>query len=269
MSRETDLGSFDAQHTYSEAAAAYEEASARYWQFLSPKTVALVGPQSGESVLDVACGTGPSALPAADAVGPTGRVVAVDYADGMLAIGRKKAVDAGYSNVEFVKADLMALDYGATFDAVICVLGIFFFEDMVAAASRMWSFLRPGGRLGIATLGPDVFAPFSDQFAEAVKRVQPELEIILPWRRTEDPQVLQSTLEHAGCEKVSVQSESLELPIEPDYWWTVVMGSGFRHTAEQLGPNAARVRAENEAWARSNGVDAIRVTANYAVATKR
>jgi ubiquinone/menaquinone biosynthesis C-methylase UbiE len=264
-----DLGSFDAQHTYSSAAVAYEDASARYWQFLSPKTVELVSLRPGDAVLDVACGTGPAIFPAAEAVGPTGRVVGVDYADGMLAIARKKAEDAGYENIEFVKDDVMALDYDSSFDAVICVLGIFFIEDMVAAASKMWSFLRPGGHLGIATLGAGVFEPFSTRFAEAVKRERPEIEIVLPWRRTEDPEVLRSTLEQGGVEGVRVISESTEIPIEPEYWWNVVMGSGFRHTAEQLGEAAEGVRADNEEWAGTNGIDRIRVTANYAVATKQ
>jgi ubiquinone/menaquinone biosynthesis C-methylase UbiE len=263
-----DLGSFDAQHTYSSAAAAYEDASARYWQFLSPKTVELVNLRPGDTVLDVACGTGPATLPAADAVGPSGRVVGLDYADGMLAIARKKAEDAGHKNIEFVQDDVMAVTYDASFDAVICVLGIFFIEDMVAAASRMWSFLRPGGRLGVATLGVDVFEPFSNRFAEAVKRERPEIEVVLPWRRTEDPGVLRSTLEQGGVQEVRVITESVELPIEPEYWWTVVMGSGFRHTAEQLGEAAERVRADNENWARTSGIDKIRVTANYALATR-
>jgi ubiquinone/menaquinone biosynthesis C-methylase UbiE len=264
-----ELGTFDAQHTYSSAAAAYEDASARYWQFLSPKTVELMGLRPGDAVLDIACGTGPSTLPAAEAVGATGRVVGVDYAEGMLAIARKKAEDAGNKNVEFVQEDVMALEYGPEFDAVVCVLGIFFIEDMVAAAARMWSFLRSGGRLGIATLGADVFAPFSDRFAEAVGRERPGTEIVLPWRRTEDPEVLRSTLEQGGAEGVRVITESTEFPIEPEYWWTVVMGSGFRHTAEQLGAAADHVRADNEEWARANSIDKIRVTANYALATKR
>jgi hypothetical protein len=68
---------------------------------------------------------------------------------------------------------------------------------------------------------------------------------------------------------VRVTTVSYDLPIEADYWWTVVMGSGFRHTAEQLGPLAEVVRKDNEDWARNEGIDRIRVTANYAMAVKR
>jgi ubiquinone/menaquinone biosynthesis C-methylase UbiE len=263
-----ELGTFDAQHTYSSAAKTYEDASLRYWQFLSTNTIARLNLSPGDSVLDIACGTGPATLAAAEAVGPSGRVVAVDYAEGMLAIARQKVENAGHSNVEFVQEDLMALKYGPEFDAVICVLGIFFIEDMVAAASRMWSFVRPGGQLAVATLGAGVFEPFSSRFADAVKRQRPEIDIVLPWRRTEDARVLQWTLEQSGVPDVSVTTESSDLPIEPEYWWTVVMGSGFRHTAEQLGPLAEVVCTDNEDWARTHRIDKIRVTVNYAIATK-
>jgi ubiquinone/menaquinone biosynthesis C-methylase UbiE len=272
-----ELGTFDAQHTYSSAAKTYEDASLRFWQFLSTNTVARLNLRRGHSVLDIACGTGPATLAAAAAVGQSGRVVAVDYAEGMLAIAKQKVEQAGHRNVEFVREDLMALKYGPDpstslrtgFDAVVCVLGIFFIQDMVAAASQMWSFVRPGGQLAVTTLGAGVFEPFSSRFAEAVKRQRPDIEIVLPWRRTEDARVLRSTLEQAGVPDVHVTTESSDLPIEPEYWWTVVMGSGFRHTAEQLGPAAEMVRTDNENWARTSGIDKIRVTANYAMATKR
>jgi ubiquinone/menaquinone biosynthesis C-methylase UbiE len=264
-----ELGTFDAQQTYSSAAKTYEDASFRYWQFLSANTIERLNLRPGDAVLDIACGTGPAILPAAAAVGPSGRVVGVDYADGMLAIAREKVDEAGHTNVELVREDLMGLTYGPEFDAVVCVLGIFFLEDMVAAASQMWSFVRPGGRLAVTTLGQGVFEPFSSRFADAVKRQRPDIEIVLPWRRTEDARVLQSTLEQAGVPGVQVTTESSDLPIEPDYWWTVVMGSGFRHTAEQLGAAAEIVRQDNEEWARTERIDSIRVPANYATATKR
>jgi ubiquinone/menaquinone biosynthesis C-methylase UbiE len=263
-----ELGTFDAQQTYSSAAKTYEDASLRYWQFLSTNTVARLDMRPGDSVLDIACGTGPATVAAAQAVGPSGRVVAVDYAEGMLAIARQKVDEAGHSNVELVREDLMALQYDPEFDAVVCVLGIFFLEDMVAAASQLWSFVRPGGRLAVTTLGGDVFEPFSSRFIDAVKRQRPDIEIVLPWRRTEEAGVLSSTLEQAGVPDVQVVTESYDLPIEPEYWWTVVMGSGFRHTAEQLGPVAEIVRSDNQDWAWANGIEKIRVTAHYALATK-
>ena len=129
-------------------------------------------------MLDIACGTGPATLAAAVAVGQSGRVVAVDYAEGMLAIAQQKIEKAGHRNVELVREDLMALKYGPEFDAVVCVLGIFFIQDMVAAASQMWSFVRPGGHLAVATLGADVFEPFSSRFAEAVKRQHPGMHCL-------------------------------------------------------------------------------------------
>ena len=55
----------------------------------------------------------------------------------------------------------------------------------------------------------------------------------------------------------------------PDDWWTIVLGSGFRWTVEQLGPAAAeRVRAANLAEMYRNRIDAIETNAIFATARK-
>jgi hypothetical protein len=55
----------------------------------------------------------------------------------------------------------------------------------------------------------------------------------------------------------------------PEAWWTIVLGSGLRWTADQLGPEAAeRVKRVNLDWAQSNAVDEIETNVIYAIATK-
>lgn len=264
-----DLGEFDPQKTYSDAAQAYEVAARRYWEFLSTRTVERLALEPGDAVLDVACGTGPATVAAAQAVGPSGHVHAVDYADGMLAIAREKVGALGLDNVEFTQADMTKLDFAPeTFDAVICVLAIFFIEDMAAQAAKLWSLVRPGGALAVTVLGKEIFAPMIDPFVEAVHRERPDLEVIQPWRRTEDVNVLRSTLEAGGVTGLEVVSERDDLPFAPEDWWGVVMGSGLRWTAVELGDAAGHVRADNESWAREHGIDRLSVSAHYASARK-
>ena len=263
------IEAFDAQHTYSEAAIAYEDASIRFWKFFSTRTVERLALKPGASVLDVACGTGAGTVAAAQAVGADGRVLAVDFAGGMLDIAREKVWTLGLDNVEFVEADMTALSYDpAAFDAVMCVLAIFFVEDMRAFAAKLWSLVRPGGRLAVTTLGIDVFTPLLDQFIAASQREQPSTEVLLPWRRTEDPKVLRKLLKQAGVEAPHITEEVNELRFEPADWWDIVMGSGLRRTAEALGNGAARVRSSNERWAIEHGIDTLRAGANYALAVK-
>ncbi len=72
----------------------------RYWEFLSTGTVDRLALGPGQAVLDVACGTAPATIAAARAVGPSGRVVGVDYASGMLAVAKWEVNASGVSGIE-------------------------------------------------------------------------------------------------------------------------------------------------------------------------
>src|SRR5262245_26501568 len=63
------------------------------------------GVKEGDSVLDVACGTGEPAIPAATRVGAKGRVFAIDFTAGMVDFARQKAGAAGLGRVEFPVVD--------------------------------------------------------------------------------------------------------------------------------------------------------------------
>ncbi|WP_119269444.1 class I SAM-dependent methyltransferase [Taklimakanibacter deserti] len=100
----------------------------------------------GQSVLDVACGTGILARAVAERVAPYGSVVGLDRNEGMLAIARCKA-----PNVDWKSGRAEKLPFpDATFDAVISQFGLMFFDDRRVAVREMWRVLAPGGRLSIA-----------------------------------------------------------------------------------------------------------------------
>jgi ubiquinone/menaquinone biosynthesis C-methylase UbiE len=265
MTRE--LGGFDPQATYSAAAEDYERASQRFWQFLSTGTVERLALKPGQDVLDAACGTAPGTIAAARAVAPGGRVVGVDYAEGMLAFARRNVEASGVSGVELLQGDVLRMPYGAEFDAVMCVLGIFFFDDMAAAARALWSHVRPGGTLAVTTFTHDVWTPMLDRFLEAAGRARPDIERVVPWRRTE---VLAQALRNGGvpAAAVRIEQEALDIPFSPEEWPTIVMGSGLRRIAVDLGEAAAGVLADNDRWAREHRVTSVRVGVIYASARK-
>ena len=77
--------------TYNAASDHYDDEANVFWERFGRRTVERLQLASGAHVLDVCCGSGASALPAASAAGPTGSVLGVDLAENMLALARAKA----------------------------------------------------------------------------------------------------------------------------------------------------------------------------------
>jgi ubiquinone/menaquinone biosynthesis C-methylase UbiE len=193
------LRGFDPKGTYDAASLDYEQAARDFWEQLSSRAVDSASPMPGNSVLDVPCGTGPSVVLAARAVGPGGNVLGVDYADQMLALAQEKVTAMGLANVELQAGDMTDLEIPpGSFDVVICVLGLFFVDDMAGLVRSFWELLRPGGRLAITVLGDRFFSPMLDVFVNAVHAERPGFDVVEPWRRTEDPGTLRAIMTEAG-----------------------------------------------------------------------
>jgi len=100
--------------------------------------------KSGEHVLDVGCGTGPTLLTAAEAVGETGRLVGIDVAPPLVA----RAAERVPSRVDLIVGDAGSYAYDeGTFDAIIANFGIMFFQDNLAAFRNLRRAVKQGGRM--------------------------------------------------------------------------------------------------------------------------
>jgi SAM-dependent methyltransferase len=100
----------------------------------------------GQSVLDVACGTGALSREVARRVGPTGSVCGLDCNDGMLAVGRELA-----PHIEWKLGSAERLPFPAdVFDAVVCQFGLMFFDDRKGALREMLRVARPGAGVVVA-----------------------------------------------------------------------------------------------------------------------
>jgi ubiquinone/menaquinone biosynthesis C-methylase UbiE len=107
------------------------------------------GIQSGERVLDVACGTGVLARSVAERVGSNGAVLGIDKNEGMLAVARRRA-----PAIEWKQGRAEALPLNSeSFDAVVSQFGLMFFDDRRTALREMIRVLRPGGRMAVAVWG--------------------------------------------------------------------------------------------------------------------
>jgi ubiquinone/menaquinone biosynthesis C-methylase UbiE len=262
-----------AQITYDAAADHFDDAPLAFWDRYGRATVDRLDLGPGASVLDVCAGTGASAIPAAERVAPTGRVVAVDLAENMLDLARAKADRAGLARVLTTRCtDLEQLDEPAgSFDAVVIVFGLFFLPDMARAVARLWRLVAPGGQLAVTTWGPRLWEPGSGAFWDAVKAVRPELHRAYnPWESLTDPVALRDLLLRGGVPAVEVEAvDGFQALRSPEDFWAIVLGSGYRATHDALTPDEqALVHDRVVSVLDSERVDRVETNVVYALATK-
>jgi len=115
----------------------------------SKKMVALAVPGEGESILDVACGTGVVTRLAAQYVGPHGKVIGLDINPGMVEVAHSLPAPPDTS-IEWKVGDALMLPFpNAMFHLVYCQGGLQFVPDRLTALREMYRVLRPGGRLAL------------------------------------------------------------------------------------------------------------------------
>lgn len=117
----------------------------RWWKHFATELCAV---KAGQTVLDLAGGSGDLTKRLLTAVGPTGSVVLADINDAMLEVGKARLLDAGlYQGVRLVQANAEALPFPDNhFDCVIIGFGLRNVTDKAAALASMCRVLKPGGR---------------------------------------------------------------------------------------------------------------------------
>jgi ubiquinone/menaquinone biosynthesis C-methylase UbiE len=229
-----------AERVFGAAADHYTVSALGFWDRFGSTTVSRLRLAQGMTVLDLCCGAGGSAIPAAHAVGADGRVVGIDVADPLLALARARAAHEGLSNIEFRHGD--AIHTGlpdGSFDAVVCVFGVFFAPDMTAFVEEMWRLVRPAGVLAVTTWGPGLWEPASSCFWRCVGEVEPSLyKKFNPWDEITTPAALSDLLVRGGVPHPEVVAVEGRHHLEhPDSFWDIVLGSGYRATVDALRPD--------------------------------
>ena len=158
-------------------ASAYDRWTGRWSRLFIPTVLAAAAVGPNCRVLDVSTGTGEAARMALPLVGTEGVVVGADISPEMLTSAR-----AGLYGSPFVPvaADGQALPFrDASFDAVVCQLGLQFFPDPARGVGEFRRVLRKGGRVAICVISTPDRAPMWGNLADVLSRFLPELRNVL------------------------------------------------------------------------------------------
>jgi ubiquinone/menaquinone biosynthesis C-methylase UbiE len=208
--------------------------------------------QAGERVLDVACGTGVIARRAAEQVGPTGSVTGVDLSPDMIDVAKGVEAPDG-AHVEWHVGDAAALPLpDATYDVVLCQMGLMFVEDRPAALTEMRRVLGSGGRAVVSTPGPiqPVFQILESSIEE---HIDPSLgRFVAGVFSMHDADEVSALLTSAGFTAVTATTVPVELrlPSPADWLWQYVNLTPIGPLVAAADPQAqaALERHVVEAW---------------------
>jgi SAM-dependent methyltransferase len=217
---------------------------------LAPATEALLAfatPHTGERVLDVGCGCGATTLEFARAVGPAGRVAALDISGPMLAEGQARAKTAGITNVAWQQADpaIAALD---VYDLLTSAFGVMFFGDPVGAFANMLSAASPGARMAFVCWRTLAENPWMEVPMNAVSRHLPPRPKPNPQApgmfAFADPERISEILTAAGW--AAPRLEKLDLDLD------IAAGRGLEEAVDQ----STKIGAVNS-WLRNQPAEVV------------
>lgn len=221
----------------------------RSWMWEASRAVSenlleALGPLPGQTILELAAGTGETGFAAARAIGPEGRVISTDFAPEMVAAARRESERLGLANVEHreMDAERMELDDNSV-DGVLCRWGYMLMADPAAALAETRRVLRDGGRLSLSVWGAAERNPWASLPAKALMEhtgappPSPEAPGIFAMA---DPERVRSLLRDAGFGEPRLEEVEVSWRFErfADYW---------RYATEMAGGIAMVLQAMPEA----------------------
>jgi ubiquinone/menaquinone biosynthesis C-methylase UbiE len=155
---------------FGSVASDYDQSGVEFFGLFARSLVHALAPEPGWHVVDVGAGRGAVVFPLAEALGPQGKVTALDLAEPMVAALRADLAARGITTVDARLGDIDTLELppGAA-DAVTASMVLFFLPDPGLGLAAIRRVLRPGGRLALTVFGDpdpewrevyDAFLPF-------------------------------------------------------------------------------------------------------------
>lgn len=176
-------------------------------------TMLAAGGQRFNRILEIGCGTGYLTALLRQAL-PQAHLTALDLAPAAVEIARTRLV--GDPGIDWLVAD-GEQEISGHYDLITSSAVLQWFSRPAQACQRYYQYLRPGGLLAFATLGPRTFKELAQSFAKA-GRLLPEVSVpVIPARHFADGQSWRDYLLEAGFQDVTLWQE-LWPTTYPDLW---------------------------------------------------
>ncbi len=182
----------------------------------SDALIALLQPEPGQRLLDVAAGVGDPTFRLAGIVGPVGHITATDGVAGMCEELKRRAAARGLAQITVLARPAEALDFPASsFDGACCRFGAMFFADPEQALRRMLRAVRRDGRLVLAVWAEKQANPYFTLVMDALDEVGAPPVPLVPGTRTpfefSHPGDLLGVAQRAGWRNVHENAASLSM----------------------------------------------------------
>jgi ubiquinone/menaquinone biosynthesis C-methylase UbiE len=229
----------------------YEQYIGRWSRLFVPALLAAARVGEANRVLDVATGTGEAAQQALQKVGGAGLVVGVDISPEMLHSATARLSDRRFLPVV---SDAQALVFpDASFDAVLCQLGLMFLPDPARGLAEFLRVLRADCYAAVCVISSPARAPMWGILAEALGRHLPaQREELQRSFALADVAQLDALFQAAGFRDVRVTRETHQGTFESfdQYWASIETGPGQLPQAYRALPELARKAVREEVLAR-------------------
>ncbi|MDX6739495.1 class I SAM-dependent methyltransferase [Actinocorallia sp. A-T 12471] len=215
---------------FDRSAATYEDLGAAYFGPMGRALVSRAAITRGSRVLDVGCGRGAVLFPAAEATGPSGSVVGIDLAPGM--VERTAAAAAHLPWVTVALGDAAEPDFpDGSFDVVLAGLVLFFLPSPETALANYRRLLRPGGKLVFSTFAAQ--DPLLSAVVRALTPLVPPEAAERPVDRFKDTSSISAFL--GDWDAVAYSGQPIETSFTgKDHLWTWFWSHGMRAFLEAV-----------------------------------
>lgn len=220
--------------TFDDVAPGYDNPALRFFSRSAEQLAVFLRLKGSEHVLDVATGTGSTALAIARRL-PTGRVFGIDISTGMLAQAKVRAAAAKLHNVCFQEMDMQSMDLPDNhFDVATVAFGIFFVDDMEQQLIRIARKVRSGGLIAVTGFHRDSFIPMIDLFFRRLRLFGIERPSS-SWKRVDTEEKASALFRAAGFSGVRTEWKNLGYYLtNANEWWDVIWYSGYRRLVNEL-----------------------------------